>query len=215
MLQCTFALVDACVFPHSWLNWRSNNLLATTVELHACIPSFSSLLSPQRWPLRLPNKAGGSGSGRVIACRLFMWRGERRGIDNGPAVRQQGGGYVWVCVVRVSVCVRHWRGWWGYKQEAERPGAVWYSSGRLWGCIYCVCALMGGDECVFVCSIFQAGVLRVCSFMRTEFGFVCVNMSANLCLCVCLYACMHACEGPVVQHECTQWAAAVLRQHTE
>lgn len=30
-----------------------------------------------------------------------MWRGERRGIDNGPAVQQRGGG-MYVCV---SECV--------------------------------------------------------------------------------------------------------------
>lgn len=50
--------------------------------------------------------------------------------------------------------------------------------------IVCVCCgkIGGGLECSCVCSIFQAGGLHVYSSMRIESGFVCVNMSANLCV---------------------------------
>jgi len=77
-----------------------------------------------------------------------MWRGERRGIDNGPAVRQQGR-------EGLCVCVRHGRGGvkgrgGGYKQEAERPGAVWFSSGRLWGCV-CVYIYIYTHIYIYMC----------------------------------------------------------------
>lgn len=51
---------------------------------------------------------------------------------------------------------------------------------------------MGGVDCslVFVCSIFQAGRLHARSSMRIEFGFVCVNMSVNLCARVCVCVCV-------------------------
>lgn len=52
--------------------------------------------------------------------------------------------------------------------------------------IVCVCCgKIGGAECSCVCSIFQAGGLHAYSSMRIESGFVCVNMSANLCVRVC------------------------------
>ncbi len=66
----------------------------------------------------------------------------------------------------------------------------------LGGCggvdIVCVLRQGGGTDCsrAFVCSIFQAGGLHACSSMRTEFGFVCVNMSANLCMCACVCVCV-------------------------
>lgn len=112
-----------------------------------------------------------------------MWRGERRGIDNGPAVRQQG-----VCA---CVCMRErerQRGV-GEGQEGEisrKQSGQALCGAALGDCggVYSVCVLWQdwGGECSCVCSIFQAGGLHAYSSMRIESGFVCVNMSANLCV---------------------------------
>lgn len=52
-------------------------------------------------------------------------------------------------------------------------------------CICCVLRREWGQIVrVFVSSISRAGGVRACSSVRTEFGPVCVNMSANLCVCV-------------------------------
>lgn len=59
---------------------------------------------------------------------------------------------------------------------------LWETVGVYIVCVCVVARLVGGAECSCVCSIFQAGGLHAYSSMRIESGFVCVNMSANLCV---------------------------------